>query len=303
MIKKIFIVLISVAIISNPVLGISLSYLDNPSPDCGEEGVEITPKGVQICINVTLNPGCSVNLSFQYWDWDEYWLDPFYDGTWFGNYTGINTSGQYCFWNDNVTCYTEGDWESWWHWWRVIANFTCPQSSYDEIFYCDFFPEECPLFYIYPPHNESSVCPCCDRMCVGINNELGHSMNLTFFRNDSLNETFYIINKYFAVSNGTYCFCIDGHIGDIYYPMKFNETYHWYINVTDTQTGTGNISRVFNFTTAGWEYCFCGNFSEAYNASTCGRSSSLGIIGVVGILGLIGWFMVRKRLLIKKEKK
>jgi hypothetical protein len=235
-------------------------HLKDPTPDRGEEDVDLSnPKGVLTCINVTVDSGCTVNLTFQWWNTSlGVW------GGWqiYGYLEDVAVSGQYCFWNINVSCATENFWTEWFHW-RVVANFTCQQTDYQEIFYTFFNPEDCPLFYIYPPWNETDICPCCDAMCVGINNVNGNDMNITFYRNDTQNQTFYIVNRYINVPNGTYCFCLDGHIDDIYYPMKFNETYHWYVNVTDTVTGDHNISEVFGFTTAvNVSDCLCGNVSE-----------------------------------------
>ena len=253
-------------------------HISNPSPWCGEQDVTITDKGVQTCINVTVDQDCTVNLTFEWFnvtqyhiDWLEWFINWPYGGImptfhddiyWFtyGENNNINISGQYCFYNENVTCATGGSWLEWQDW-RVTANFTCYGNfTYTEIFYCYYMPELCPLFYIYPSWNATSVCPCCDAMCVGISNADGHSMNITIYRNDSQFETFYIINKYNYVGNKTYCFCIDGHIDDnVYYPMKYNETYYWYVNITDTTTGEYEISDTYQFTTAeNISYCPCG---------------------------------------------
>ena len=245
-------------------------HMNNPSPDCGDIDIPITSgKGVQTCLSIIVDWGCTVNLTFQWFnstqysiDWLDWWMNwpdggpmPNYrdDAYWsmYGNVNGVNTSGRYCFYNNNVTCATENSWMNWQDW-RVIGNFTCLQNyTYDEVFYCYYMPELCPLFYIYPAWNATDVCPCCDAMCIGINNADGHSMNMTVYRNDSQFESFYIVNEYNNITNSTYCFCIDGHVdNNIYYPMKFNETYYWYVNITDVVTGTYEISDIFQFTTA-----------------------------------------------------
>jgi hypothetical protein len=261
-------------------------HMDNPSPWCGEVDVPITDKGVQTCINVTVDQDCTVNLTFQWFnvtqyaiDWLDWWMDwpyggstpSFYDDVYwltYGESNDVNASGQHCFYNENVTCSTDGSWTEWQDW-RVIANFTCSQNyTYNETFYCHYMPELCPLFYIYPPWNATDVCPCCDAMCVGINNVNGHGMNITIYRNDSHFEEFYMINEYNNVTNNTYCFCIDGHINNsMYYPMRYNETYFWYINVTDTVTGEYMVSDTYQFTTArNLSECPCGE--EAIRLAT-----------------------------------
>jgi len=239
-------------------------HLSNPVPAQGAENVAITAKGVQTCIDITIDAGCTANVTLQWfnytdyiWDWiwcyflgvgcpvsryeDQYWIT-------YANET-INQDTTMCAWNENVSCSIYGyefDYD-----WRVVANFTCQQESYNETCYYTYSTEECDLFYIYPNMSQSNVCPCCDGMCVGINNEFGNSMNITFYRNDTQFEEFYISNKLTNVNNGTYCFCVDGHNNDsLYYPVRFNETYYWYVNITDTVTGLSNESDIFVFRTA-----------------------------------------------------
>lgn len=235
--------------------GGATDHMDNPTPWCGEDDVSITIKGVQTCVDVTLNTNCTVNLTFQWlnlttWTWLTY-----------GEYTGVNTTGQYCFWNDNVSCSTENDWMSWWHDWRVIANFTCYGNyTYTEVFYCYFCPERCALFYIYPPNNNSGLCPCCIPLCAGVNNTQGNLMNITFWSNLSMGywDYFYLgvdTVTFAYVPNGTYCFNVPNFI-------LYNYTYFWYVNVTDTITGEYEVSNIYDFTTAeSIEDCDCGEGS------------------------------------------
>jgi len=262
---------------STSVLGIGGGYtghIGSSSPWCGEQEVQITDKGVQTCVNVTVDQDCTVNLTFEWFNWSQYatdiyaGLEPlFFDESYwyvYGEYYGVNTSGQYCFYNENVSCATE-NWWTYWFDWRVTANFTCYGNyTFTEVFYCYFYPEPCPLFYIYPAWNSTDICPCCDAMCVGISNANGHAMNMTIYRNDSQFETFYVVNRYSYIGNETYCFCLDGYIDDgVYYPMRYNETYYWYVNVTDTVTGEYEISDTFQFTTAEKiEECPCGDSYE-----------------------------------------
>lgn len=238
------------------------AHFSNPSPSMGETDVSIEAKGVQTCIDITVDSGCTVNVTFQWYNWTEsldngyWWFEEAYWYT-YASWIGINHSQTLCEYQGNVTCATENWWTQYADW-RIIANFTCPQETYDEQCWFYYQPEVCPIFqYIYPPWN-ATVCPCCDAMCFGINNTNGNPMNVSIYRNDSLNETFYLVNKYVTISNGTYCFCLDGHMSDIYYPMRFNETYNWYINVTDTVTSETNNSAIYQFHTAkNISYCPC----------------------------------------------
>lgn len=254
--KPLPILLLFILVFSSSAMGIGggpTDHLDNPTPDCGDMDIPITDKGVQTCINVTVDQDCTVNLTFQ-------WLN-YSDWTWhtYETYTGINVSGQYCAWHENVTCYTEGDWMTQFQQWSVVANFACPQNyTYNETFYCWFTPELCPLFYIYPPTNNSGLCPCCIPLCVGVNNTHGNLMNLTFWSNLSMGywDYFYlgVDNVTFAyVPNGTYCFNVPNFI-------LYNYTYYWYVNVTDTVTGEYEVSNIYYFTTAeSIEDCDCGD--------------------------------------------
>jgi len=241
-------------------------HLENPTPDCFEEDVAIGPKGVQTCIDIIIDPGCTANITFHWYNWtyaietygeEAAFREPFADA-WVAYYyqEGIAASQTICTWNDNVSCRTD----NWWSEWVPIyytAYFNCSGNIYQENVMTAWFPEECPLFnYIEPAYNES-VCPCCDSMCIGVNNTDGNPMNLTFYRaehngSDPEDLTYYQVKQYLNVTNGTYCFCIDGHIdtdSKLYIPVGYNESYHWYVNMTDTVTGTFNNSAYFFFYT------------------------------------------------------
>jgi len=249
-------------------------WIGNETPDNREIDVTVTAKGVQTCVDIIVPPGCVVNITFQWLNWSQYfdawlewayaqywwfedWIDWDSEPTWendtfwhnYSNWTALSHSQSLCEWNENVTCYTENDFVSEWFDWRVVANFTCGGVTYNTTCYYYFEPEFCPISYIYPPSPNGTACPCCAPMCINISNEYGHSMNVTVFRNDTMNETFYLVNKYIYVDNGTYCFCIDGHMDDMYYPMRYNTTYYWYVNFTDTVTGVSSNSSMFQFRT------------------------------------------------------
>jgi len=285
LIKKTFGLLMFFFILSIPLSQGIGSYIDGHSPECGETDVEITAKGVQTCVDIWIPSGCYANITFYYINWTTGW-EPY------AYWEYANDTTTYCAWNDNVTCYIDGDIRTLFIW-RVVAEYNCPQQNYSWTSYslCNFRAEPCPLFYIHPDHNSTTVCPCCDSMCIGIENENGNPMNITFYRNDTMNESFYIVNRYKNVENGTYCFCIDGHIDDIYYPMKYNETYNWYVNVTDTVTGSYKVSNVFNFTTAEYiEECPCGEEEIGSQVVIVKRDMFLFfLIMVVAILVLIAY--------------
>jgi len=192
--------LLSVGIVVAVPSGGDCDHLSNPVPSDGASDVIITAKGVQTCIDVDPPAGCSLNITFQWYDFDSY-FDAWFD------YLAVNTSQTLCAWNTNVTCFTEGDYPVFA--WRVLTEFDCDGQSYDvsECYY-EFTPEECDLFYIYPALNTTDVCPCCDHICFGINNENGNNMNATIYGSyDGVN--YFTWNKYFNISNGTYCFCMD----------------------------------------------------------------------------------------------
>lgn len=268
-------------------------HLENPAPGYGEVDVVITIKGVQLCIDVVVDAGCTANVTF--W-WYNYSGGETGQWEFHGFQENIAVDTTICFWNPNVSCATENWWNEWFHW-MVVGNFTCAGGNYSETAYLYFNAEDCPLFYIYPAWNDSYICSCCDAMCVGINNMNGSNMNISFYRNDSQWETFYLINQYLNVSNGTYCFCLDGHINNsLYYPMKYNESYHWYVNVTDVVTGEYNVSAIFNFSTAEFiDDCFCGNVSEAIeDIPSFYKPYIIGVLGLIGLAGLIGRLRRRK---------
>jgi len=262
-------------------------YLSDPIPDlyAWDEYVEITDKGVLTCINVTLPENCTANVTFQWLDWSLYfglWMDwayaqdwddwpdgvdmdsePYYDNNsfWFNysSWNDVNQSTKLCSYAENVSCRTENNWASSSFDWRVTINVTCANYTFDETCYYCFEPELCPVSYIYPPSPNGTACPCCSQMCIKTENELGHAMNLVIYRNDTMNETFYVVNKYINSSNDTHCFCLDGHISDIYYPMRYNETYHWYVTITDVETNVTTNSSIFQFRTEeNLSRCPCG---------------------------------------------
>lgn len=192
------------------------SYIDGHSPECGETDVEITAKGVQTCVDIWIPSGCYANITFYYLNWTTGWESYAY-------WEMATTTTTYCAWNDNVTCYIDGDIRTLFIW-RVVAEYVCPQQNYSWTSYslCNFRAEPCPLFYIHPDHNSTTVCPCCDSMCIGIENENGNNMNATIYGSyDGTN--YFIWNKYYNISNGTYCFCMN----DVYLERTPSKEGEW----------------------------------------------------------------------------
>ena len=295
-------------------------HLENPSPECFEEDVAIGPKGVQTCIDIIIDPGCTANITFYWYNWT-YAIETYgeeaafrnpYPDAWVQYYyqDGIAASQTICAWDENVSCRTE----NWWTEWTPIfitAYFNCSGNLYNESIMLVFIPEECPNFnYIEPAYNES-VCPCCDSMCIGVNNTNGNPMNLTFYRaehNDSEPEnlTYYQIKEYTNVVNGTYCFCIDGHIdtdSKLYIPLGYNESYHWYVNMTDTVTGESIDSDYFFFYTCDNNSdCPCGGDELIEYIQENGgcrgeivSSPGFETLGLMTSLILIGFILYKKK--------
>ena len=205
--------------------------------------------------------------------------------------TGGDPSGTYCtnnvsFWN-NATC------EEWWTW-SVFVD-----DGHHNSYTTDYTFQNSPCVlstYFYPVNNATNICPCCDAICFGVGN-LYDRVNLTVYRNDSLNTTFYIVEEYYNITNDTYCFCIDGHIaGGRYYPMRYNETYYWYVNAS--KVGNASLystSSVHKFTTANnLADCPCGIDNIGSGEIVTGYLT-YSIIGLIGLFGLFGFFIQRKR--------
>jgi len=217
-----------------PDYGPDCDHFDGEVPDCREEGVEITDKGVLTCVNVTLDLGCTVNVTFQWLNWSlyfDFWIEWAYaqdwwwgdidwdseptwenDSFWFtyASWDGLSQSMTICEYNINVTCFTDNDYESEWFDWRVIGEFNCSGNFTNETCYFWFEAEECPISFIYPPSPNGSICPCCDAVCFTTINLYGHKVNISVYLKEENEESYHIINTYTNISNGTYCFCIDG---------------------------------------------------------------------------------------------
>ena len=289
-IQIVIIVAILLLFINNAVAYPPTPHLEDPIPARGELDVDLSnPKGVQTCINVTLDPGCEVNLTFQWYNYTG--GDA---GQWqtYGYSENANTSGQYCFWNTNVTCATENWWSTWFHW-RVMANFTCQQTDYQEIYYTYFNPEDCPLFYIYPPWNETDLCPCCIPLCVSVQSFNGSTMNITFWSNLSMGfwDYFWIgadKNVTFSnITNGTYCFNVCPF-------NRYNYTYYWNVSINDGHA-IENYGP-YSFTTEeNMSECIGGYNLSELRSDAAEKDYIIGLIGIIGVLGIMGWLFNRRR--------
>ena len=102
--------LISIILICNTTQAIPgpPPHISNPSPYCGESDVTITVKGVQTCVNITVDSGCTVNVSFLWFNWTDWPAVPAHYEM-YGYYPNVAASSQLCAWDNNVSCGTEND--------------------------------------------------------------------------------------------------------------------------------------------------------------------------------------------------
>lgn len=252
--------------------------VSNPNPANGSTGQELN---TQVCITVN-----DVNGDLM-------------DITWYSNSSGswtifdTNTAvanGTYCQTNTNFSNYSTT------YYWNVTVKDK-QDTTQSDIWH---FTTRSPISNIYPPDFSTNICPCCDACCVDVDSILGHNVNVSIYRNDTQFECFYLINQFINVTNGTYCFCLDGHINNsIYYSMLHNTTYYWYVNVTDVVTGLSDISDTYQFTTAeNLSDCPCGNDTIKDIISDSDHiSDETWVVGLVMVsLGLtLGMIRRRKR--------
>jgi hypothetical protein len=182
------------------------------------------------------------------WDSEPNWSNNSY---WYVYGTDeLLNSKDVCFSNPNTTCHRENDYNSLFQDWRVTASITCRSGYTEERCYYWYEPEECPIFYIYPPSPNGTVCPCCTEVCVGAENETGTNMNISIYMNNTYNPTYQLVQHFENVPNGTYCFCLQDGI--------FNSTYQWYVNLTEYNNSLYYlISPIFQFRTLEPEQCPC----------------------------------------------
>ena len=206
-------------------------------------------------------------------------------------------------WNDNVSCFIENDFTREYFDWRINYSINCSGRYTNGTCNYYFSAEECSnIQYIYPPSPNGTACPCCTEMCIGVSNINGSLMNITFYRNDTQFPDYYIVNKLTYVPNGTYCFCIDGHINDsLYYPNRYNETYHWYVNITDTVNNDTILSDIFQFRTPpNPSYCPCGledfeTTAELLEIDTDTIRDDAWIIGFIFVIGAGLFYVIENR--------
>ena len=144
-----------------------------------------------------------------------------------------------------------------------------------------------------PSNNSIDVCPCCDAMCINVG-ELNSNVNMTIWRHGEHEASFYMVENYINIANGTYCFCIDGHIdGSMYRSVRYNTTYYWYIYAEDYYDNSLNTtSSTYQFTTAtNSTDCSTGASGNPYVV----RYDDFGIIGLIGLLGILSLFLLKKK--------
>jgi len=212
--------------------------ITNPYPSNNSNNIDR-----QVTCEITVNDpdGDTMNVSFA----------SNYTGSWVFYQTNISVNNGTYSW-----VFTGANNFSQTYYWRVYANDS--YNNISELFIFTTINEQI-LFNVLPSDNAINICPCCDAISFRITNYKGHNMNISVYRNDSYFENYYLINRYTNVGNGTYGFCLDGHIdNNVYYPMEFDMTYNWYLNITDVVVNTTNTSNIYSFTTAN-DTDFCSN--------------------------------------------
>lgn len=257
------------ALFNNPLVeSINAPIVSNPIP-----ANESTNQNLNTNLCITVNDADGDTMTITWYSNSS--------GSWvvFATDTAVS-NGTYCHTNTNFSNYSTI------YWWNVTVEDKTNVTQSD-IYH---FTTRGPVSNIYPPDSSTGICPCCDAMCIDVLNEFGNSMNISIYRNDSQFEDFYIMNQFLNVSNGTYCFCIDGHINNsIYYPMNYNSTYYWYVNVTDTVTEQSDESDTFHFTTAE-------NISDCEVEDTDTISNESWLVGVIIVFMGLSIGLIRRRI-------
>jgi len=303
------------------------TIFQNVTPSDGAYDVNIGVKGVNVCANITPPANCYINVTYQWlnytqylgdwldwvnaqpwgnwWDYEDWWDDIDWDNRtdcyadeYWHNFTSTVTISQFtqlCSYNENVSCKIENDWTTEWFDWRIAWEMNCSGVITSGNCYYYFEPEECPVIkYIYPPSPNGTVCPCCDNICLGVENTDGHPMNISIYGSTN-NINFFNWTTYTTVVNNTYCFCIC--YGNE--PIKYNQTYYWFANVTDTTTGEYVVSPVFQFKTfPNPSYCPCGpeDLAELIDDTDTVKDDSwiIGTVIIFSVFGIVA-YVRRKR--------
>jgi hypothetical protein len=232
--------------------------VSNPSPANESTGIVLTPG---FSITVSDANGDLMNI------------------TWYSNSSGLWTvfatdtnvgNGTYSHGNPNITEYGKT------YWWKVIVT---DGTNTTTVIYHFRTITAISIYGIHPPDNEVDVCPC-SALFFNITNDEGNLMNATvFMRNESAGD-YSIVNWENNTGNGTVWFCL-GAVAEL------NETYYWYVNITDT-TNDKFTSDVYNFTTVD-------NILDC-DTTSFGGGSCAWIIGVSIVLMCVPLvFVLRKK--------
>ena len=161
------------------------------------------------------------------------------------------------------------------------------------LFYCWYSPETCVLSSIWPPNNETDLCPCCIPICTNVSHSEGATMNITVYSNLSTGiwDYFWLgANKnvtFSNVTNGSYCF-------NVPFFVLYNYTYYWNVSVHDGTT-TYN-SDTFQFTTESnvLNCTQCSNYTDTDTDTFRDDAWLIGLILVFSSLGILAFVKQRK---------
>jgi len=123
-------------------------------------------------------------------------------------------------------------------WW---VNVTDGTGYTNESF--SFTTVDCTISHeidISPDNNSVDVCPCFTPLCFNVSTN-GFNVNYTIYMS---NDTgYYIHDSQSNVTDGRYCLCLCG--------LRYNETYSWYVNVSEYGNDSlYNQTEIHTFTTA-----------------------------------------------------
>jgi len=194
-------------------------------------------------VDIDLNPGFSITVSDANGDlMNITWYDNS-SGAWtvFATNTNVN-NGTYNQDNTNITDYNTV------YWWKVVV---ADESNSTTAIYHFRTITAISIYDIYPSNSDIDICPCAllqaesgiymlrTPLFFGVRNDNGSLMNVTVFMKD-ISGSYESVYRENNTGNGTVWFYLD---------VATNETYYWYVNITDTTNNDTFTSDVYNFTT------------------------------------------------------